>query len=628
MDVSLPNARTVVDRIEAAQRGMAGTLDADRIQTLLDWLSSVDPWRTVNNQLQQCKASQPRWILERPEYQKWLSAESDRELWCVGEMGVGKTTLAAFVAHQLHLRQSMRNGSFRVATFFFKFKSEYQESFEVILRCLARQLIGNDWTTNPDRRRRVALVDLLRQRPPGISSLQLVEDLLDGYDEVFMIFDAMDECDVQKELMNGLLTLYNSCPGLRVFITSRPMKEIDSDMRQIIITADDELIRRCIRARLDDWIKSFKGRDSVVARICKKERSPDAVVEFVVDSAQGKFLFAVLQWESLKKAMSHDYIRECLDSQIRHLDKESFGPLFGEAISRIKGQKTPSHQVLGMEALMWVIHAKRILTARELLQALSVCSGVPPIGDDAATMVDCTQGLLTLEDRQQLVQIHKGFQDYCESNPEERYKYFPSADAEIARICLKYLSLQVFNGTHSRTEAEWDERTRDNPSYNYAAIRWGNHVKDSGEDEFLGDEAKFRLLDFLQDNSRIAVTGQAILMDLAQSWRSFFRPDDMVHSRYPPSDESLLPALHIAINFGLWKTAERILQSGVNVDKRAPYGFTALHFACRLQSYEGVKFLLSRGADAGTYSTPISQCGENIAHSSSLSSKGHLSLTI
>lgn len=600
---NLRNARTVADRIEAAQRSMAGQLDTNRIQSLLDWLSSVDPWSTVESQLQECKASEPKWILDRPEYQKWLSAQSDRELWCVGEMGVGKTTLAAFIADQLLVRKSMGKSSLCVATFFFKFKSDYQESLDVVMRCLARQLIGDDWNVNPGRRDRVALVDFLKRRPPGISPLQLAEYLLDGYDTAFIILDAMDECGVQGELLDGLRTLYKSCPGLRVFITSRPMKEIGSDIRQITITADDELIRRCIKARLEEWIRSWGGSGSAIATICKKERSPDSVVEFVVDSAQGKFLFAVLQWESLKKAISRSYILQRLDSPVRYLDKESFGVLFEEAIDRIKTQRNHVYQLVGKQALMWVIHAKRILTSGELLQALSMDPDIPDVdgSEAAATMVDCTQGLLTLEGPDRLVQIHKGFQDYCDSNPEERQKYFPNANANIACACLEYLSLQKFSGTHLRTDTEWGDRTRDNPLYSYAAIRWGNHIKDSGEERFLGDDTPFPLMDFLQDDTKAAVTAQAILWDLSRSWRSFFRPDDLVRWRSPPGDEPLLPALHIAIYFGLLQTAARLLQSGINVDKRAPYGFTALHFACRLQNHDEVKFLLSHGADPGKY---------------------------
>lgn len=603
------SARTVADRIEAAVRSISGSLDDDKIRSLLDWLSHMDPYNRIQDLAEECRASQPLWVLERPEYQKWISVtDSPQEIWCIGEMGVGKTTLAAFLADYLLQQQALELTGSCVATYFCTFKSENQQTLDAMLRSIARQLIGDDWNTNSKRRDRVALVELLRRKPPGISLLQLMEDLLQGYNQIFMIFDAMDECNVQGELLDCLRKLYKSSPALRVFITSRPMKTIRPDMLQIGVSRDDELIRKCFQSKLDVWINSWTGSDSALARVCKEQKPPKSIVEFVVDSAQGKFLFAGLQWEALKAAYSENDIIQWLDNPTRRIDKHSFDVLFEEAIDRIKAQKNPAQQVLGMRALMWVIHAKRILTSRELLDALSLYSDIPAVDDHgpkaAALMVECTRGLLTLEDNERTVQIHKGFQDYCDGNPEQRRNYFPDADAEIARICMQYLSLPRFNGTHCRNQGEWNERVDKNAFFSYAALRFGDHIKESGENPFLGDEPIFPLREFLLDNSKAAVAGQAILKDRVQGWGGgFFRGDTPgpVFWKEAYESDAVLPALHIAINFKLLKLAERLLQGGMNVDFRAPFGFTPLHMACKLRDAESVAFLLAHGADAGTY---------------------------
>ena len=79
--------------------------------------------------------------------------------------------------------------------------------------------------------------------------------------------------------------------------------------------------------------------------------------------------------------------------------------VYGATIERIKTQNGDKSR-LGMEALMWISHAKRPLRVDELCHALAVQLGSTDfdIGNipSVPTLVNCCQGLITVDKEHQL----------------------------------------------------------------------------------------------------------------------------------------------------------------------------------------------------------------------------------
>ncbi len=67
--------RSAVDQAALEVRRIARTLDAGRMQLLLEWLSTDDPWAEVLSRLKRIKVSQPSWILETQACQQWMSLD-------------------------------------------------------------------------------------------------------------------------------------------------------------------------------------------------------------------------------------------------------------------------------------------------------------------------------------------------------------------------------------------------------------------------------------------------------------------------------------------------------------------------------------------------------------------------
>lgn len=169
-------------------------------------------------------------------------------------------------------------------------------------------------------------------------------------------------------MLDSLEILTKACPALRIFITSRPEgTSIPEHAIQVRITVENELMRKAISARLQHYISSRTGSKSALARVCQDNESPAAITERIVQSAEGKFLFADLQYQGLEECDSEDEVFRRLENPIVKL-----GDLFEDAVARIQAQRKDKHQRIGMRALLWMLHAKRALSTRELSTALAM----------------------------------------------------------------------------------------------------------------------------------------------------------------------------------------------------------------------------------------------------------------
>lgn len=107
----------------------------------------------------------------------------------------------------------------------------------------------------------VELYTKLREqnRKPQIQDLELtLLHVCQDFDQVFILIDALDECDEamrQKHFLPFLATLQRTSK-IRLFVTSRPYpkdiwKALDT-VPQIIVQASDADLRKYLRRRIED----------------------------------------------------------------------------------------------------------------------------------------------------------------------------------------------------------------------------------------------------------------------------------------------------------------------------------------------------------------------------------------
>lgn len=210
-------------------------------------------------------------------------------------------------------------------------------------------------------------------------------------------------------------------------------------------------------------------------------------------------------------------------------------------MQRISSQK-PGLRDIALQGLAWITCAKRPLTQLELQHALAVEPGTTQLDEenlpDIQGMVSACCGLVTIENESSIIRlVHYTTQEYFERT---QVKWFPNAEAEIAIVCITYLSFEVFEAGLCRRYKEISERLLSHPFYGYAAQHWGHHTCGIS---FLSDE----ILRFLESRGKVEAAGQALLYPKFVS--GVMGPTNMI-------------GLHLAAYFGLDVIMKSLLESG------------------------------------------------------------------
>ena len=276
---------------------------------------------------------------------------------------------------------------------------------------------------------------------------------------------------------------------------------------------------------------------------------------------------AQLHLHSLASKNNKRDVRLALDKLPRNLDT-----MYDETMKRIEGQESDDVQ-LAKRTLMWISCAIRPLTALELRHALTIESDTTELDEEALPDVDIVisvcAGLVTIDQETDIIRlVHYTTQEYLKRRRDE---YFPTAQRDISRTCLTYLSLNVFFSDHYPDYDEKDLFLRENVFLDYASGNWNIHA--AGEPE-KDPNVQQLALKFLEHPS----VALGIVQDQAWGDCMRFRPKPVC-----------LAAL------GLTSILEVLVARGCRIDVVDEYQRTVLHYAARNGHECTVRFLLKIG---------------------------------
>ncbi|KAJ4194607.1 hypothetical protein NW759_016492 [Fusarium solani] len=194
---------------------------------ILNWLTKVDYGPQQSDYLARGQPGTGQWLLHSRKFQDWL-ATSKQTLFCPGIPGAGKTILTSIVVDDLDSR--FRNDSKTgMAYIYCNFQRQYEQGIDHLLASILKQLAESQPSLLGSVKDLYDQHRVRRTRPSLDEILRVLQSVAATYSRVFVIVDALDECQASGGCRTRFLSeLFNlqARHGTNIFATSRFIPEI------------------------------------------------------------------------------------------------------------------------------------------------------------------------------------------------------------------------------------------------------------------------------------------------------------------------------------------------------------------------------------------------------------------
>ena len=250
------------------------------------WLSAPDPSSNHNEACAKRQATTGDWFIQSSNFAKW---KEDRNslLWLHGIPGCGKTILCSTVIENV-LLESRPAVNKAVAYFYFDFRNT-ECQHEGMLRSLINQLaVRCTNQSNPLKSLYSSCGDGARQ-PKLYELKQTLQNLVQGFDDTFVILDALDEFKKREDLLDNIQQIIKWQPGgLRILVTSRREWDIRQTLDPLLnenqsIDIQSEVVDRDIRVYVREILQTAKG----LSRWRNKPEVQDEIEKALTENANG-----------------------------------------------------------------------------------------------------------------------------------------------------------------------------------------------------------------------------------------------------------------------------------------------------------------------------------------------------
>jgi hypothetical protein len=220
---------------------------------LLAWISPTDHWDRQSELLHAVAPDTCQGFLQPRRVVAWLHG-TDKNLFCYGMPGAGKTIVAALTLAELRNRYTCNMAddgphpaSPAIACVFFDFMLKEEQRVNRIILDILKQVIWKDF--NPVKK----LHDMCtgRERPSLEEAKKALLSALRLRPRTFLVLDALDECSDSEEIL-AILMEYCSLGNLHILATSRdtPAFQKLCNSQGLRIRADDEDIETYVKRRI------------------------------------------------------------------------------------------------------------------------------------------------------------------------------------------------------------------------------------------------------------------------------------------------------------------------------------------------------------------------------------------
>ncbi|KAH8678369.1 ankyrin repeat protein [Xylariales sp. PMI_506] len=580
-------------------------------QKLINWLSPPDPSTNFNKALKQRHTDSGQWFLRSSAYKAW---EKDRSsfLWLNGIPGCGKTILSSTVVKNLQESKACDS----LLYFYFDFSDAQKQSLENLVCSLLDQLYRKKENARKDLDSLYSSCEKGRRRPSIESLCATLSNMIQQAGEVWIVLDALDECQTRKEYLAGgilswLQSLRDSHLNVHLLVTSRPEQDIQKTIekwarKEDIIPLRDGLIGDDIRAYIKARVRNSEG----LGRWKTRPDIQEKIEATLIEKAKGMFRWVSCQFDVLETCLSPQEVQKALVNLPETLD---------DTYARILKNIPSGHRHYAKRILQFLSFSERPLRIDEAVDVIAVditsrprfdpenripvpaeisryCSSLVVIVTRKRSFDD--DDYWSVEKEKPITEIqlaHFSVKEYLTSdrlresvaNDFEKDFEESTARASIAEVCLSYqLNLARINQTYSLDQIESLY-----PLAKYSARYWASHAM------------------IAETYSKTSLT---LAMELFFNQTSFeiccqlYSPD-----RYSQKNQS---TLYYASSMGLFYSVQELIHKGADVNAQGGHYGNALQAASSRGHEAVVQLLLEKGADVnaqgGNYGNALQAASE------------------
>ncbi|KAJ9419300.1 hypothetical protein FOXG_07279 [Fusarium oxysporum f. sp. lycopersici 4287] len=417
------------------------------------------------------------WILDHADFRRWRDDEQSRLLWVRGDPGKGKTMLLCGIIREL---EKLPADTRRLSYFFCQATDVRLSSATSVLRSLL-YLLDQEPSLMSHVRKKFAHAG--KQLFEDVNQWDALSKILanilqdSSRPNTFLIIDALDECETNRDQLLELLVQISSSYSAKLIVSSRNWPSVEKALRastqklRICLELNHESISSAVSRYIDHKVNELTQLNNY------DSKTQDAVRHHLASNANDTFLWVALVCEELRKIETWDVL-EVIKEVPAGLED-----LYDRMMQQI--------QRLGRRDQEWcrsvlsaVTTAYRPLHQEELGYLSTLPLNIQKMNDHMSTVTGMCGSFLTIRDNVVYV-IHQSAKEFLSSNTY----IFPSGKRDqhhaMFSRSLKILSRTLRRNIYSLHAPGFpiDQVTPPVPdplaSIRYPCIYWADHLSDA-----------------------------------------------------------------------------------------------------------------------------------------------------